>query len=59
MYEAKSEFSYEQTPESDFAADIYDVKNLDNFKRAMPLEVPFKVLDLADKSIKYRPKVTR
>ncbi len=56
---AKSEFGYEPRPEVDKQEDENDVKNLDNFKKALPLELPFKVLDLADKTIKYRPKVTR
>ncbi len=59
MYEAKSEYGYEPITDLERFDDINDVKNLDGFKKTAPLELPFKVLDLADKSIKYRPKVTR
>ena len=50
---------YEQNKIQDLKDDIENVKSLEYYKKAAPLEIPFKVLDLPDKSAKYRPKVTK
>ena len=59
LFSNKNDIGYEYDPKQEKQDEIEDVKHLDSWKRATPLEVPFKVLDLADKTIKYRPKVTR
>lgn len=54
------------TVASDFEAspmrrneEIESVKALDEWKAAVSLKAPFKVIDVADKGSKYRPKVTK
>jgi hypothetical protein len=39
--------------------EIFNVRLLDTWQAAQPLRPPFKVIDLEDKTIKYRPKVTK
>lgn len=39
--------------------EIQNVQSLNNWRPASRLELPFKVLDLPNKSARYRPKVTR
>lgn len=39
--------------------DAHSVSELDSWKPAAKLEMPFRVLDINDKNFKYRPKVTR
>lgn len=60
MSDARNDYGYEQRPKKlELLDDMDDVKHLDDFKRPDPLDLPFKVLDVTDRTLKYRPKVTR
>ena len=57
-----SDLDYEQDKEMEKQDEIRSVKELDSWRAATPLKLPFKVLDLSEKDLvskKYRPKVTR
>lgn len=59
LFSNKYDVGYESDPRIEKREEISDVKSLDTWKSAPKLDLPFKVLDLTDKSLKYRPKVTR
>jgi hypothetical protein len=59
LFSNDSSFGYEQDARSIKIEEIREVENLDNWVHTDPPIMPFKVLDLADKTIKYRPKVNR
>lgn len=59
LFQTKNDFDYEFDPALEKIEDIYDVKSLNSWKTAPKLDLPFKVLDLPEKSLKYRPRVTR
>ena len=59
VYEARTNYESKDDARLARVQDINDVRRLDNWKRSPPLEMPFKVLDLTDKHVRYRPKVTR
>lgn len=50
---------YDELDDDELANEIESIQKLDTWRPATPLKLPFKVLDLSDKSLKYRPKVTR
>ncbi|CAF0893064.1 unnamed protein product [Brachionus calyciflorus] len=59
LFPTKFDFGYEHDAKLDKQQDIVDVKHLNSWKTSPKLEVPFKVLDLPEKALKYRPRVTR
>ena len=59
LFSNKRDYGYETNPKIEKYDEMNNVKDLDKWRAASPLQIPFKVLDLPDKTIKYRPKVTR
>lgn len=53
------EFDYEQDALMEKRDELDVVKSLDTWRPISPLQLPFKVLDVGDKALKYRPRVTR
>lgn len=53
------DFDYEQDPFIEKKDELDVVKSLDTWRPNTPLQLPFKVLDVGDKALKYRPRVTR
>jgi hypothetical protein len=59
LFKYRKDLNYEHDVHKEYLNEIDNVKNLDNWKPASKLDVPFKVLDVVDKNHKYRPKVTK
>jgi len=59
IFSNKFDYGYEHDPRIEREDDVKAVKNLDLWRTSSPLSKPFKVLDVTDKNMKYRPKVTR
>lgn len=57
IFSNRFDYGYEQDPRIEKAEEISVVKDLDNWQTPIPLEKAFKVLDLTDKNMKYRPRV--
>lgn len=59
LFPTKFDFGYENDKEKEKKEDIIDVLDLNAWKNAQKLEIPFKVLDLPEKALRYRPRVNR
>jgi hypothetical protein len=57
IFSNRFDYGYEQDPRIEKAEEINVVKSLCNWKTSIPLEKAFKVLDVTDKNMKYRPRV--
>lgn len=53
------DYDYEHDKFIEKKDELNAVKNLDTWRANTPLQMPFKVLDVGDKALKYRPRVTR
>lgn len=59
LFTGKNEIGYEPDRRLEKQEELSSVRNLSTWRPAPKLEVAFKVLDVGDKALKYRPKVTR
>lgn len=59
IFPTKFDFGYEHDKEKEKKEDITDVWDLNAWKTMTKLEIPFKVLDLPEKALRYRPRVNR
>lgn len=59
LFPTKFDFGYEFDKKLEKKNDINDVQDLNLWKTAPKLDIPFKVLDLPEKALKYRPRVNR
>ena len=59
LFSNKFDYGYENDTTRDKEDEKSCVKSLDCWQTSVPLPKPFKVLDITDKSQRYRPKITR
>jgi hypothetical protein len=55
----RNDFDYDVDEAKNAIYEVNNIKSLNEWKPAAPLKPPFKVLDLDEKAVKYRPKVTK
>ena len=59
IFSNKFDYGYEHDTKMEKTEDIDVVKSLNSWSSSVPLNKPFKVLDVTDKLQRYRPKITR